>query len=207
MAETKMLDALNHVDDEIIERALNIDSAEKFKEITMKEQTKSKNKIIKMMSAFAACICLVAVAVSAVIGTSSSKHDLVQITDPITEVSSLDEMKDYLGFDVPELKGKKADSYIVIGDDGDKYAYHARVNYTDGTSLEMEKKKDADVSGFYGGTKLETVTISGVSAEIYSLDDTFYANLSVGDYSYSISSGSRDGLKSDLTTLVNAVNQ
>lgn len=63
-------------------------------------------------------------------GGESSSTELVQIANPITEVKSKEEMKKYLGFDVPVLN-KEVESYIVIGEG--KYATHARVIYKDGS--------------------------------------------------------------------------
>lgn len=108
-------------------------------------------------------------------------NELVQITNSITELNSVQEMKKYLGFDVPVLK-KDVEAYIVIGDGN--YAEHARIMYKDGTRFEMEKG-EKDVSGIYGGTLNETKEIENVEVQIYIYENIKYANWQKDGFSYS----------------------
>ena len=130
--------------------------------------------------------------------TYESKEELEQIVNPLTEVNSVEEMKKYLGFDVPVIKDKKVKSYIVIGED--KKAEHARIIYSDGSSFEMEKEVGKDVSGIYGGKFNKKETINDAEVSIYTMEDIKYGIWSddTYSYSYSITKGKVSKLISDI---------
>ncbi len=198
LSKINMIDALNLVDDEIIEKAISSSNSKEKK--AMKQNTKSNNKIIRILAGLAACVCIVFTAVMTFTNLSGNKaNELVQIANPITEVNSVDEMKQYLGFDVPVIKDKKVEAYIVIGDDN--YATHARIVYADSSNFEMEKGNGVDVSGISGGTLDENKTINSVKVEFYHMDDTVYANWSDGTYSYSYSASSSEAVENAVTSL------
>lgn len=112
-----------------------------------------------------------------------SSEKLMRIENPITEVKGLNEMKKYLGFDVPSLN-KSVKKYYVIGDTD--YAMHARIIYYDDTQFEMEKGI-TDVSGIFGGVLEKEEVIEGINVKYYSYEDTKYIIWSNNDYSYSYS--------------------
>lgn len=138
------------------------------------------NKLFKWTSICLGCLCLVLLFI---INNRSKK--LIQIVNPLTEVKSLEEMKKYLGYDVPTIKDKKITSYIVIGEG--KYATHARIVYEDESSFEMEKGTNKDVSGIYGGKLNKKETINNYKVSIYTMEDIIYATWSDSNYSYSYS--------------------
>lgn len=204
MTKININDALNLADDKFIETAINVDSPQKFKEITMKENTQNKSKIIKMFTSIAACICLVLVAVVAINSLTSSKsNDLIQITNPITEVESADEMKDYLGYDVPVIDGQDVESYTVIGDGN--YAQHGRIEYSNGGQFDVEKAVNTDVSGIYGATLEKTQTIDSVNVSLYEFEGTYYTVWSYSDYSYSYSDDSESDTMTATQTLISQI--
>lgn len=124
--------------------------------------------------------------------------DLIQIANPITEVESIEEMKKYLGFDVPVLE-KNVEAYIVIGED--KYATHARIMYQDDTKFEMEKG-NSDVSGIYGGIPEKEEIINNIKVQFYSFENTKYVIWSKNGYSYSYSNSNGEVSKTELEKLL-----
>lgn len=110
-----------------------------------------RNYNVKKLSV--AAIAIIAIIIASVINMNNNQSSspfatLEQITNPITEVYSIEEMKKYLGFNVP-LLNKEVENYFVIGDEN--YANHARIVYKDETEFNMEKGSK-DVSGIYGAT-------------------------------------------------------
>lgn len=218
MKKVNMLDALNMIDDKIIENAIEVDSPEKLKEIKMKENAKKKTKIIKIMASCAACVCLILASVVTVNHFSADKsttkiytdsstqsyeksNGLEKIANPITELKSASEMKKYLGFNVPVLKDKTVKSYIVIGESD--YATQGRIIYSDDSDFEMSNGTGLDISGIYGGKLEKTVSINNTSVKIYSLDDTTYAIWSDKTFSYSYSTKSASEIQTNIKSIMN----
>lgn len=125
-------------------------------------------------------------------------EELVQITNPITEVNSLSEMRKYLGYDVPTLE-KEVETYIVIG--YDNYANHARIMYKDETRFDMEKGTD-DVSGIYGGTLEKEENIDNINVQYYTYEDISYVIWNNKGYSYSYSVSNKEINKEELIRLI-----
>ena len=97
-------------------------------------------------------------------------------------------MNQYLGFTIPVMN-KKVEKYIVIGEG--KYATHARIIYQDQTEFDMEKG-ESDVSGIYGGEKLDEKEINKIKIIFYKKDETRYVTYSTDMYSYSYSKEKED---------------
>lgn len=187
MKVKELLQALGDIDDKYL--------AEEYVSVSKKaenekENFKRKEVIVmskKILSIAAVLIIAVVIIGVGVINKNNNGKiavtDLLQIANPITELDSEEEMKKYLGFDVPVLD-KEVESYIVIGED--KYATHARIIYKDGTVFEMEKG-DKDVSGIYGATLEKEETISDIKVSFYSLEELKYATWENNGFSYSYS--------------------
>ena len=196
LKKINLIDEISQVDDKFVEKALEIDTKEKLTEERKKEKVWNFNNFFKWGSVCLGCLCIVIVGVFMV--NNKNKENLMQLSNPLTEVKSIAEMKKYLGFEVPVIKDKKITSYIVIGET--KKATHARIIYEDNSSFEMEKGKNKDVSGIYGGELVETKTINSIKVEIYTMENIIYATWSDKKYSYSYSmeNGTVDKLVSDI---------
>ena len=86
-------------------------------------------------------------------------------------VSSVEEMENYLDFDIPVLD-KEVESYSVLVED--RYPTMGQINYTDGSEFRMQYGS-GDISGIYGGTLEESRDVEGVKVEYYQYADTAYA--------------------------------
>ena len=197
LKKINLIDEISNVDSKFVEKALEIDSKEKLIVERKKERSLKFNNLFKWGSVCLGCLCVVIVGVL-MINNNDNKEELMQLPNPLTEVKSISEMKKYLGFNVPVIKDKKISSYIVIGEE--KNATHARIVYEDNSSFEMEKGKNKDVSGIYGGELLETRTINNIKVEIYTMENIIYATWSDNEYSYSYSmeDGTVENLVSDI---------
>lgn len=133
---------------------------------------------------FILCIGIMLGGILFVINEDGSKSKMLQIANPITEVENVDDMKDYLGYEVPVLETKEIAKYIVIGQN--HYANHARIIYQDGSEFNMEAGQ-GDASGIYGGEKIKEASIGGVQVTINKYKGVYYATWMYGDYSFSYS--------------------
>lgn len=126
------------------------------------------------LGAMAACLCLMFVGGIMFI-QNRGKHvpnpELVQIPNPFITVTSVEEMEEYLDFDVPVLD-KEVESYSVLV--VDNYPTMGQINYTDGSEFRMEYGS-GDISGIYGGALEESRDIEGVNVEYYKYTDITYA--------------------------------
>lgn len=95
--------------------------------------------------------------------TQEPQPEMVQAANPMLEVSSVEEMEQYLDFEVPTLD-KAAEAYIVMIID--KYPRIARIEYEDNSTFNMEYGT-GDISGIYGGTLDKEETINNVKVNFY----------------------------------------
>lgn len=199
-----LLQALGDIDDRyLIEQYEPIRGEKNIKgneNIFRKEVIIMDRKILNLVAIVAFLIVMLSIGISSM--NKNSESDIVeriQINNPITEVNSIDEMKNYLGFDVP-LLDKEVESYIVIGDDD--YAAHARIIYKDGTQFNMEEG-NSNVSGIYGGTVIKEEIINNIKVTFYSYESIVYANWTKDGYSYSYQSDNSDIDEEELNILLN----
>lgn len=203
MKKYKLIDELKFIKDETIEKILSIKTKEDLRSEKMKEKNSKKISGVIWISALATCLCLVLIVVFT--NNLSNKNNREQISNPLTEVNSVDEMKKYLGFDVPTITNKKVKLYIVIGDDDSNYAYHGRIIYEDESELEIEKG-NKDVSGIYGADKENEQLIYNVNVTILTTNETRYAIWTNNGYSYSYSSNIDDSnFINDLTSIISII--
>lgn len=204
MKKYNLLDELNNIEDKTIEKIINIDSKEKLEIEKRKYKEENKMKKFNFVPICATAVC--AVALCAVIVTNQTKtnkniemSERVQIASPIIEVDTREEMKKYLGFDVPNVELKNIDKYIVVGYDG--YADLARVLFEDETEFRMSRKGDFEnISGIFGGKIDRTENIDGVNVEIYIYNDLQYALWEVGEYEYCYTTSVDDANLIDFVT-------
>ena len=195
MKKIKIVDELSNIDNKYIEKALLIDTKEKFRDEREKEKSMKFNNLFKWGSVCLGCLCLVLVGLFTF---NNGNSKLMQIANPLTELKSKEEMTKYLGYEVPTIENKKISNYIVIGEG--KYAEHGRIIYKDNSSFEMEKGTNKDVSGIYGGKFVKKETINNNEVSIYTMENIIYATWSDAkySYSYSIENGTEKQLINDI---------
>lgn len=138
----------------------------------------------KAWGAIAACLCLVfagGILFSRYSSMTIPDPPKVQIANPIIEVASTAEMKEYLDFDVPLLP-KEVEAYLVFLEEG--YAHLGQVNYADGSSYRIAYGS-GDISGIYDGELIFTEEIGTVTIQHYQSGAVRYAIWEQNGFTYS----------------------
>lgn len=105
----------------------------------------------------------------------------VEIPNPIIEVETVEEMEQYLDFEVPVLD-KEVKSYSVYVED--EYPTMGQIDYADGSELRI-KYGTGDISGVYGSTVEQTKKINDVDVDFYKNDQTQYAVWDQNSFTFS----------------------
>ena len=162
-------------------------------------------KYRKAICAMAACLCIVFASVFFSFGSSKPHPEMVQIPNPLLEVSSLDEMEQYLDFKVPVLN-KEIASYIVLVEDN--YPTMARITYADGSTFNKQYGS-GDISGIYGGDYAKTENVKNVEVDFYTYtaEDGTIASYAVWEndgfaYSLANENATFEQLSADIQTLM-----
>ena len=100
-------------------------------------------------------------------GTRKPNPQMVQVTNPLIEVTSAEEMKEYLDFTVPVLD-KAVQNYIVIV--MDNYPSIGQIDYADGSEYRIQYGS-GDISGIYGGVVTDTRHVEQVEVTYYTFDN------------------------------------
>lgn len=161
MNAKKFSDAMGELDTKYVDETLNY-------------KKKAKRPDWIKWEAMAACVCLLVaggVMFTQNSGNVAPNPDIVQIPNPIITVTSVEEMENYLDFDVPVLD-KEVVSYSVLVEDS--YPTMGQINYADGSEFRMQYGS-GDISGIHGGTLEKSKDIEGVKVEYYQYADTTYA--------------------------------
>lgn len=139
------------------------------------ERRTAMNKMRKSVMVVGA-VCLCFVVVLGVKLMNGNKKDipnpqLVQIANPFMKVETVEEMEQYLDFEVPVLE-KEIESMSVLVENS--YPSMGQINYADGTMFRV-KYGEGDISGVYGGTIEETKEISDATVQYCKYADITYA--------------------------------
>lgn len=154
------------------------------------EALQSKKKktvwIICFIAAVCVCVMLVIGAVAVLNGaTRKPNPKMVQVANPIIEVSSAAEMSEYLDFSVP-VRQKDVETYSVIVTDN--YPTIGQIDYADGSEYRIQYGS-GDISGIYGGVLADTRDVGNVKVSYYTClsDDSevTYAIWEEGGYTFS----------------------
>lgn len=161
MNTKKFSDAMSEIDSKYVDEALNY-------------KKKAKKPVWIKWGTMAACLCLVFVG-----GIMLLKHgnnaipnpERVEIPNPIIEVTTVEEMEQYLDFDVPVLD-KEIKSYSVFVEEA--YPTMGQIIYADGSEFRIQYGS-GDISGISDGTLEESKEINGIKVEYYKYTETTYA--------------------------------
>lgn len=127
MNSRKFSEAMNEIDSKYIQEA-----------ILYKNKTAQKKPFWIKWGAMAACLCLMFAGGVVFLqngGSAIPNPEPVQIPNPIIEVTTVDEMEQYLDFDVPVLD-KEIESCLVLVEDS--YPTMGQIDYADGSTFRMQ---------------------------------------------------------------------
>ena len=162
-----------------------------------KMNQKVSNKIWIRWAAMAACLCLILCGTLFLNRTNRPDPEPVQVPNPIVEVASLEEMEQYLDFQVPVLE-KDVEAYIVMVIE--EYPRSARIIYKDGACFNM-MYGSGDISGIYGGVMEKEETVDGTAVTYYTFEDIHYALWEKDGFTYSLTGG--EALTKEVAALIN----
>ena len=140
-------------------------------------KTAEKKRNWKAWGAMAACLCLVVGGGVLLRGHGADPAPApaaVEVVSPFLEVASVEEMEEYLDFDIPVLEKEIAVCQVYV-EDG--YPRMGQVDYADGTEFRM-KYGSGDISGIFGAAPTESRDIDGITVSWYRYDDADGAALS-----------------------------
>ncbi len=149
-------DAMGAVDDKYVSETLNY-------------KKKIKKPVRIKWGSLAACFCAVLALGMLTLNNIIDKTpnpNTVQIANPIIEVNSAEEMKDYLDFSVPILE-KQVETYSVIV--ADDYPSTGQIYYTDGSEYRIQYGS-GDISGIYDGVLADTKKVGDAEVSYYTFD-------------------------------------
>lgn len=201
MKKYKMLEEINKIDDEMLSKTLSIDTSLKLKEEIKREKIRNRKNVFKYFSLLATCSCLFIIGVFMFINKKDN-NEIVQIPSPITEVTSISDMKLYLGYDVPLLKNKNVKSYLVI-DEGDNKKL-GRIIYDDESVFSISEVDD-NVSGIYGATFEKESTINDILVKYYTMENIKYASWQYRNKYYAFSTNHNNDLEKNVKELITQI--
>ena len=191
----QFLDAMGAVDDKYVSETLNY-------------KKKIKKPIWIKWGSLAACFCAVLALGMLNLNTNINKKpnpEMVQVTNPVIEVNSAEEMKDYLDFSVPVLE-KNVETYSVIVEDD--YPTIGQIDYTDGSEYRIQYGS-GDISGICGGVLADTKKVGEVEVSYYTFDrvdsKVTYAIWEEDNYTFSYVYTGNGG--SEIQTLIDKFNE
>ena len=188
-------DAMGAVDDKYVSETLNY-------------KKKIKKPIWIKWGSLAACFCAVLALGMLNLNTNINKKpnpEMVQVTNPVIEVNSAEEMKDYLDFSVPVLE-KNVETYSVIVEDD--YPTIGQIDYTDGSEYRIQYGS-GDISGICGGVLTDTKKVGEVEVSYYTFDrvDSKVTYAIWEEYNYTFSYVYTGNGGSEIQTLIDKFNE
>ena len=154
----------------------------------VEEAARYRNKRIQTVwvrwGALAACVCMMLVGGVLFLrqgGSTIPDPAPVEIPDPVLEVASVEEMQQYLDFDIPVLDKEIGSCSVLIEN---SYPVMGQIDYADGSVFRM-RYGSGDISGIYGGTLEESRETEGITVGYYRYGDIAYAVWEQGGFAFS----------------------
>lgn len=199
MQKVNLNDVLGRLDDKIIEKAIETDNAQKLKELKKIEQKKGRVHILKCFSIFSSCVAVFILGVI-MLNNRPISDDNVLIPNPMTQISNLNELSSYLGLDVTNLDIKPIEGIYTFSDE-----ILGEIRYQDNSTLRIGVGNN-DISGIYGGTLVEEITINRINVKMKKSEKTNYAIWNDNNYSYSYIKADKEDLKEMVTKIIERMN-
>lgn len=206
MKNIKLLEILGMIDDEMVQKAIETNDAQKLKELKLLEKRKKNSTLIKYMSVLASSL---AVLIVVVIMTNNNEIDKniidenngVSISNPISEVSSIQELESYIGISLKRYQIKEIETMTKFNDDE-----MIQIYYKDGTSIRISKEQNSDNSGITGANVESNEIINNIEVKIRKLEDNvskrIFATWNDGKYSYTYYSNETENIIEVLEKIV-----
>lgn len=207
MKKFKLLDLLGFVDDEIIERAIETDSASKLKELKRLNRQQKHSRIFKIIWLQGSIVLLVIGAIffsNAGNGIFKDKPIIPSPDNPIdnikknpkTEVNGVDELSAYLKLDL-SLFDMKSIANVYKHDD----SISGEIKYADGEEIRifLQTKDNSDI---YESKLKEEKVIKNINIKIFESGDSLYAKWVKDGYIYVYFSKSLENINKILDKVI-----
>ncbi len=209
MKNIKLLEILGMLDDEMVQKAIETNDAQKLKELKLLEKRKKNSTLIKYMSVFASSLAVLIVEVIMINNNRIDKIDKsvigenngVQISNPISEVKSIQELESHIGKTLEKYQIKEIESMTKFNDEK-----MIQIYYEDNTSLRISEDQNIDNSGITGADVEGNEIINNIEVKIRKLEDNvskcIFATWNDGKYSYTYYSNETENIIEVLKKIV-----
>lgn len=206
MKNIKLLEILGMLDDEMVQKAIETNDAQKLKELKLLEKRKKNSTLIKYMSVFASSLAVLIVGVIMINNNGIDKSVIgenngVQISNPISEVKSIQELESHIGKTLEKYQIKEIESMTKFNDEK-----MIQIYYEDNTSLRISEDQNIDNSGITGAVVDSNEIINNIEVKIRKLEDnvskSIFATWNDGKYSYTYYSNETENIIEVLEKIV-----
>ena len=209
MKNIKLLEILGMLDDEMVQKAIETNDAQKLKELKLLEKRKKNSTLIKYMSVFASSLAVLIVGVIMINNNRIDKIDKsvigenngVQISNPISEVKSIQELESHIGKTLEKYQIKEIETMTKFNDEK-----MIQIYYEDNTSLRISEDQNIDNSGITGADVEGNEIINNIEVKIRKLEDNvskcIFATWNDGKYSYTYYSNETENIIEVLEKIV-----
>lgn len=206
MKNIKLLEILGMIDDEMVQKAIETNDAQKLKELKLLEKRKKNSTLIKYMSVFASSLAVLVVGVIMINNNGIDKSVIgenngVQISNPISEVKSIQELESHIGKTLEKYQIKEIETMTKFNDEK-----MIQIYYEDNTSLRISEDQNIDNSGITGANVESNEIINNIEVKIRKLEDNvskrIFATWNDGKYSYTYYSNETENIIEVLEKIV-----
>ncbi len=198
MKNIKLLEILGMLDDEMVQKAIETNDAKKLKELKLLEKRKKNLTLIKYMSVFASSLAVLVIGVIMINNNGIDKSVIgenngVQISNPISEVKSIQELESHIGKTLEKYQIKEIESMTKFNDEK-----MIQIYYKDNTSLRISEEQNIDNSGITGANVESNEIINNIEVKIRKLEDNvskrIFATWNDDKYSYTYYSNEKENV-------------
>lgn len=206
MKNIKLLEILGMIDDEMVQKAIETNDAQKLKELKLLEKRKKNSTLIKYMSVFASSLAVLVVGVIMINNNGIDKSVIgenngVQISNPISEVKSIQELESHIGKTLEKYQMKEIETMTKFNDEK-----MIQIYYEDNTSLRISEDQNIDNSGITGANVESNEIINNIEVKIRKLEDNvskrIFATWNDEKYSYTYYSNETENIIEVLEKIV-----
>lgn len=194
MKKINLLDIFGLIDNQMINRAIETDSAEKLKELKLLEKRKRFSGLFIYISIFAGGIAVFVIGIT--IFNNNFNKDNILLSNPMIEVKDINELEKYIKMDLSKYEIKDIKQMYRFEDDS-----LIQITYLDDSTMRISEGQ-IDNSGINGATLKEEKEINNIKVSIYQFENTNYAIWKNGKYSFSYVASDNENIDSILSKIV-----
>lgn len=196
MQKVNLNDVIGRVDDQLLEKALETDSTSKLMELKKMAKKKERSRLFQYISLFSSCLAIFILGMTWYQNHLPSSNNEVLVPNPLIDVSNLNDLSTYLGLNVTNMDFKTIENINTF-----RGETLGEIKYQDGSTLRIGAGVE-DISGIYGGTLVEEITIHDIKVQIKKYEEINYATWTNKNYSYSYIKSDKENIKEIVTKII-----